>query len=159
MLLVGDGPDRAKLEARVSQLHLRNSVIFAGSVDNSELPEFYADADLVAIPSLNEATSIAGLEAMASGCAIVASHVGGLPEIVDEGKTGFLVPPSDPEQLAEAMRRLLKAADLRAKFGEEARLRIEREFSWDRIAHETTCVYREAIASWHERTIPQLASA
>jgi glycosyltransferase involved in cell wall biosynthesis len=159
VLIVGDGPERAKLEERVRELDLQDSVIFAGNQNNDDLPAFYADADIVAIPSLMEATSIAGLEAMASACAVVATNVGGLPEIIDDGVTGLLVPPRDPKALSAAIMRLIENSDLRQQLGQAARARVEREFTWNHVARETSRAYEKAIASWHGRAVAGLAHA
>ncbi len=159
VVVAGDGPERQKLEQRVRELRLQNSVIFTGSIANDDLPAFYADADVVVIPSLMEATSIAGLEAMASACAVVATGVGGLPEIIDDGRTGLLVPPRDPNALAAAIIRVLENPQLRKQLGEAARARVEREFTWAHVAGETTRAYEQAIALWHGRAITGLAHA
>jgi len=134
-------------------------VIFAGSQNNDALPEFYAAADIVAIPSLKEATSIAGLEAMASACAVVATNVGGLPEIIEDGVSGLLVPPRDPEALAQAIARLSETPELRKQLGLAARARVEQKFTWEQMASETTRAYERAIAVWHRRPLPLLAEA
>ena len=159
LLIVGDGPEREKLEARVRELVLEDSVIFTGSQDNHELPAFYADADVVAIPSLKEATSIAGLEAMASARAVVATRVGGLPEIIEDGVTGLLVPPCDPEALSVAIIRLIESPELRQRLGQAARARAETEFTWEHAAGETTRAYEQAISLWHGPRVPGLAHA
>ena len=159
VLIVGDGPEREKLLGRARELGLQDSVIFAGSQSNDELPAFYADADIVAIPSLMEATSIAGLEAMASARALVATRVGGLPEIIDDGVTGLLAPPRDPEALSAAIIRLIENSDLRRQLGQAARARVEREFTWEHVARETTRAYERAITSWQGRAIEGLAHA
>jgi glycosyltransferase involved in cell wall biosynthesis len=159
LLIVGDGPERPSLENRVRESGLSDSVIFAGAKSNSELPEFYADADIVVIPSLKEATSIAGLEAMASARVIVASDVGGLPEIIQDGVSGLLVPPRDPKALALAIERLIEEPGLRQKLGQAARSRVEREFTWTLTAQKTERAYERAIALWHGRTAPSLAHA
>jgi glycosyltransferase involved in cell wall biosynthesis len=159
VLIAGDGPERQKLEARVRELGLHDSVIFAGSQNNNALPEFYAAADIVAIPSLKEATSIAGLEAMASACAVVATNVGGLPEIIEDGVNGMLVPPRDPEALAQAITHLIETPELRKQLGLAARARVEQKFTWEQVASETTRAYERAIAVWHRRPLPLLAEA
>ncbi|HKB68171.1 MAG TPA: glycosyltransferase family 4 protein [Pyrinomonadaceae bacterium] len=159
VLIAGDGPEREKLETRVRELGLHDSVIFAGSRNNDELPEFYAAADIVAIPSLKEATSIAGLEAMASACAVVATNVGGLPEIIEDGVSGLLVPPHDPEALAQAITRLIESPGLRKQLGLAARARVEQKFTWEQVASETTRAYERAVAVWHRRPLPLLAEA
>jgi len=154
LVIAGDGPERTKLEARVSELGLQGSVIFLGNQDNQKLPEFYADADIVAIPSLKEATSIAGLEAMASARAVVATNVGGLPEIIDDGVSGLLVPPRDPEALSLAILRLIETPELRNQLGLAARACVEKKFTWDQVANETTKAYERAIAVWQRRPLP-----
>lgn len=159
LLVVGDGPERASLDTLVHELKLEESVIFAGSRPNGELPKFYADADMVAIPSLKEATSIAGLEAMASARAVVATNVGGLPEIIQDEVTGLLVPARDPLALAAAIERLIKTPALRLRLGEAARQRVEKEFTWSQTARQTERVYERAIALWQGRTVPTLATA
>jgi glycosyltransferase involved in cell wall biosynthesis len=159
LLIVGDGPERSNLESRVRELGVEDSVIFAGAINNADLPEFYADADLVAIPSLMEATSIAGLEAMASARAIVASNVGGLPEIIQHEVNGLLVPPRDPQALASAIQCLVQSPGLRRKMGEAGRARVEREFTWTQAAEQTERAYERAIALWRGRTAPTLAHA
>lgn len=159
VLIAGDGPEKEKLHRRACELGFQHSVIFAGNQNNDQLPEFYADANIVAIPSLKEATSIAGLEAMASARAVVASNVGGLPEIIDDGVNGLLVPPRDPEALARALMRLIETPELRNQLGDAARTRVERKFTWEHVANETTKAYERAIAVWHRRPLPLLAEA
>ena len=159
VVIVGDGPERRDLEARVYRLGLQDSIIFLGSRSNDELPGFYADADIVAIPSLKEATSIAGLEAMASARAVVATDVGGLPEIIDDGVSGLLVAPRDPEALAVAITRLLAEPELRKQLGLAARARVDREFTWQQVARETTRAYERATKVWQGRPLPLLAEA
>ena len=154
LVIAGDGPERTKLEARVSELGLQGSVNFLGNQDNQKLPEFYADADIVAIPSLKEATSIAGLEAMASARAVVATNVGGLPEIIDDGVSGLLVPPRDPQALSLAILRLIETPELRNQLGLAARACVEKKFTWDQVANETTKAYERAIAVWQRRPLP-----
>jgi glycosyltransferase involved in cell wall biosynthesis len=100
-----------------------------------------------------EATSIAGLEAMACGRALVGTRVGGIPALIDEGVTGLLVPPRDPAALARAVNRLASDSALCARMGAAARGRVEREFSWERIAEQTTRVYGETL-SRHFRIAP-----
>ena len=159
VLIAGDGPEKEKLQARTRELGCQDSVIFAGNQNNNSLPAFYADADIVAIPSLKEATSIAGLEAMASARAVVATNVGGLPEIIEDGVSGLLVPPRDPEALSVAITRLLETPELRKQLGLAARASVERKFTWEQVANETSRAYERAIAVWHRRPLPLLAEA
>jgi glycosyltransferase involved in cell wall biosynthesis len=159
LLIVGDGPERANLASLVRKLKLDESVIFAGSKPNADLPRFYADADAVAIPSLKEATSIAGLEAMSCARAVVATNVGGLPEIIEDQMTGLLVPPRDASGLARAIESLIDQPELRRRLGEAARRRVEKEITWSHTARQTQLAYQQAIAVWQGSPIPRLVTA
>ena len=100
-------------------------------------------------PSVYEPFGLINLEAMACGTAVVASRVGGIPEVVVDGETGVLVPPGEPEALAAAVSALCGDPERAARFGAAGRRRVEAEFSWERIAERTLAVYRDAIAD-HE---------
>jgi len=147
-LFVGEGgykTERKTLEEKVRKYGLTNKVIFTGDIPNQEMPKYFAASDIVVLPSLIEATSIAGLEAMASGKALIGTSVGGIPQIIDDGLTGIIVPPRDPEALSIAILKLLKDDELRIKMGLNARKKVEREFTWDKIAQKTMEVYEEVM--------------
>lgn len=122
-----------------------------GNVANDAMPRLHAASDLAVLPSLLEATSIAGLETMASGVPLVGTTVGGIPEILEDGVTGVLVPPRDPAALASAIERLLVDSDARRAMGAQARDRVLREFSWEAVARRSVSVYAEAAASFPPR--------
>ena len=145
-VIIGEGPERGKLEAQAVELKIQGKVIFAGGVSNDEINRYYADADLVVLPSLKEATSISALEAMSSAKPVVASHVGGLPYLVKDGETGSLVPPADPEALASAIIELISSPDRRRRMGEAARSRVLRELTWDHIARRTSEFYSQVLS-------------
>ena len=119
--------------------------IFLGSVANSEMPDLYRAADLSVLPSLAEATSIAGLEAMATGLPLVGTDVGGIPTIIEDKATGLIVPPRDPDAMANALGQLISDADLRRRMGAAARAKVEREFTWPVIVRKTVEVYRACL--------------
>jgi len=147
-LLIAGGGSEAETEALtrvVAEAGLEEEVNLLGPVPHELLPRYYALASVVALPSLMEATSIAGLEAMACGAPLVGTRVGGLPIIVDEGVTGLLVPPGDATSLAGALERILLDDDLRRRMGGEARRRAERRFSWNGIAERTAEFYRSVL--------------
>lgn len=150
-LFVGDYVDddrysaRAEVLAAIRALNMGDRIIFAGAVAPADMPAVVAASDVVVLPSLQEATSIAGLEAMASGKPLVGTNVGGIPTILADGETGFLVPPRDPAALAAAALRLLADASLRNRLGANARTRAVAEFSWDRVAERTLVVYRQVL--------------
>lgn len=125
--LAGDGPLRGELESLASDLGVRDNVEFMGSVENTRMPGLFSSADLVVIPSLVEATSIAALEAMSCGKAVAASRVGGLPEIIDES-VGLLFESASPEALAVAVVSAAKDIDLEA-LGRAARERVVANWS------------------------------
>jgi len=97
------------------------------------------------MPSYYETFGISVIEAMAFGLPVVATNVGGLPEVVEDGVTGILVPPGDSEALAEGLIRLLSDADLRRRMGRAGQDRVRSEFTVDRIVDQTLAVYESVI--------------
>jgi glycogen(starch) synthase len=118
---------------------------FTGSVERTALPKIYRDAAVCVIPSLYENFPSTCLEAMASGCAVVASAVGGIPEIITDQVNGLLVPPNRPEVLAEAVMRLLSDPPLRRRLGDEAATTIRNRFDRSVICEEIARTYRSAM--------------
>jgi glycosyltransferase involved in cell wall biosynthesis len=136
------GPDYDGIELSATQGILAESragrrARFEGSVPNSEMFRYYAAADISVLPSLIEATSIAALESMASGVPVVATSVGGLPQLIDDGRTGILVPPRNPAALAEAVVRLWRDDALRESLAVSAIDLVHHQFAWERIAQLT----------------------
>jgi glycosyltransferase involved in cell wall biosynthesis len=138
-VLVGDGPEREKLEALVDELGIGAAVTFMGKLPNDAMPALVADADVAIFPSLMEATSVAALEAMSCGVPVAASRVGGLPEIVDES-VGTLFDVANPEAQAAAIVALLKSPDL-AERGRTARQRVVSSWSVARLARRHVEIY------------------
>ncbi len=118
-VLVGDGPQRAELEALADTLGIAEHVHFLGM--RRDLPELYAALDVFALPSVQEGSPNALMEAMASGLPVIASPVGGVPEIIDDRHSGILVEAADAERWADAIERLDGAPRLRADLGRNAR--------------------------------------
>lgn len=142
-LIVGDGPLRARLERLARELGIANVVTFAGARPNIEMPGILSSGDMVVIPSLMEATSVAALEAMACERPVAASRVGGLPEIVDES-VGTLFEPADPEDMARHVLSLLRRQD-RAGMGEKARARVVQRWSLARLARRHVEIYEQLL--------------
>lgn len=132
------------LASLAANLGIGERIIFLGRLDRPTLLREYADADLFVLPSLFEPFGIVLLEAMAAGLPIVATRVGGIPEIVVEGRTGLLVDPDRPKQLAEAIRCLCEDESLRNSLGREGRER-SKSYSWETVAAQTKEVYRQAL--------------
>lgn len=138
-LIVGDGPERSRLEALARDLDVAEHVRFLGARANDEMPAILREADVVVIPSLMEATSVAALEAMSCGLPVAASRVGGLPEIVDE-EVGTLFEPANPDDLATRVADLLQRPD-RGVAGEKGRARVVAHWSLERLAERHVEVY------------------
>lgn len=120
-----------------------DKVKFLGVVPESEKPKIYGKAKIVVVPSLfNESFGITALEAMASGRPLIATKVGGLEELVKHGKTGILVNPGSPDELADAIEMLLDDKNLRSRLGENARREAELEYSWDVVINKIINVYK-----------------
>ena len=148
----GSYPDQlALLRKRARELGIEDQIIFAGSVPNAEMPSWYTAADVVVLPSLKEATSIAGLEAMACGRPLVGTNVGGIPHLVTDGKTGLLVEPRDPDGLAGALARLLTDDAARREMGVAARKKAVDRFSWARIAGTVEGIYTRTLENVENR--------
>jgi glycosyltransferase involved in cell wall biosynthesis len=113
-----------------------------GHVQWQQLADWYRRASVFVMPSLYETFGISVIEAMAFGLPVVATNVGGLPEVVQDGVTGILVPPKDPNALADAVIRLLRDSDLRRRMGDAGRERVLKEFRVDRIVEQTLKVYQ-----------------
>ncbi len=139
-VIAGDGPERAALERLARALGVAGHVSFLGRVPYREMPKRIAGADVVAVPSLIEATSLFVLEAMAMAKPVVATRVGGIPEVLSE-REGMLVEAGSHEALAEAILKLLRDAALREELGRRARDRVLREFTWERVARSTEQEY------------------
>jgi glycosyltransferase involved in cell wall biosynthesis len=129
--IVGDGPRRQALEALVAASHLEKQVTFLGHQE--DIGSRLAAADVFVLPSRSEAFPNGAIEAMAAGLPVIASAVGGLLELIDDGRTGLLVPPGEPAALAAALRRLIDDRPLAARLGAAARSHVRHHCSFDRM--------------------------
>jgi glycosyltransferase involved in cell wall biosynthesis len=126
-------------------LEPEDAVRFVGHVDDQELLDYYSAADVFALPSSSEAQGLVALEAMACGLPVVATAVGGLLSTIEDGRTGFLVPPGEVRALADRLQTLLGDESQRQAIGTAARQAVEQEFSWTRAVEATLEVYREVL--------------
>ncbi|ACV62495.1 glycosyl transferase group 1 [Desulfofarcimen acetoxidans DSM 771] len=143
-VITGDGPLREELESLAKQLNLQEAVIFTGA--RNDIPNLLAALDVFVMPSVTEGLSIAILEAMASSLPVVASRVGGIPEIVREGVTGILVPSRDEKALAKAVSELLNNEEKASSMGMAARQQVELNYSASAMGSRVAELYREALA-------------
>jgi glycosyltransferase involved in cell wall biosynthesis len=142
-LVVGDGERRGALEAMARGLGLRDRVRFLGW--RADLDRVYADLDLAVLCSRNEGSPVSLIEAMASGRAVVATRVGGVPDVVDDGVTGHLVAPGDPRGLADAMVGLLADPERRRAFGAAGRKRVCPAYGAERLLADVARLYAELL--------------
>ena len=146
LIIIGDGPERDSLEKRAMDLGIETRVKFLGIINPDDLPPYYHSADVFVLPSINkagstEALGVVLLEAMASGCPVIGSNVGGIPDIITDGENGFLVPEKNPELIADRIIQILSDTDLQEKFRKNGLTRIQKSFSWDKIADDFSQIF------------------
>ncbi len=142
-IIVGDGPLRSSIKRSIYSLGLSNRVFLLG--ERNDVPSILASSDVFVLPSNWEGLPYTVIEAMMAGLPVVATSVGGVPELVEDGVTGFLVPRSDPEALAEALQRLIDDPELRERMGKAGRQKAMCEFTLDRMLRETEKVYEKVL--------------
>lgn len=147
LLLAGGGPEKELLENKVYELGIQDRVIFLG--ERNDVPQLLANCDLFVLPSFNEGLPLSVLEAMAAGKAVVATAVGGTPEVVQDGETGILVPPRDPSALANAIQSLLSDPGEACKMGDAGRARVQQYFSSDIMVQRITQTYEGLLNNHH----------
>lgn len=143
LLIGGDGLQRQALETQVKSLQLDDLVSLTGFVP--DVAAFLSRIGLFVLASRTEGLGLVVVEAMAAGRPVVATRVGGVPEVVADGETGILVPPEDPAALAAAIRRVLGDPALAARMGQAGRERVRQHFSAERMAEQTAALYAELI--------------
>lgn len=148
LIICGEGPERLRLEELVLELNLSACVSMRGLQPHQEVARMFGEAWAVAVPSRwEEPFGLVALEAMMAGAPVVASHSGGLAEIVRDGQTGFLVPPGDVDALAEALFRLLRDRQLSERFGQAGRELVLAEFSETRMVDRFVELYQLVLSS------------
>lgn len=145
--IAGSGSEEGNLKKLVKALNIEENVTFWGFISGDEKYAYYKSADIYVQPSRYETFGVVLLEAMACGKPVVASKVGGIPFVVEDGKTGLLFESENVDELAEKIVHLLRDKELRAKMGEAGRERA-REFTWERSAEMTVDVYKEVIEKY-----------
>jgi glycosyltransferase involved in cell wall biosynthesis len=149
LVLAGDGPLRLELEALAREGGVADRVRFLGWTEN--LAALYATFDICALSSSNEGTPVAIIEAMAAGRAVIATAVGGVPDVVDAGRTGLLVPTGDIASMAASLQRLSRDPAERRVLGAAARLEAGRRFSIERLVDDIDKLYRQVLGDKRHR--------
>lgn len=147
LLIVGKGSLDAKLKAKVKDLGIEGETVFTGFIQPAEIP-FYQNALSIAVfPSIDNSESfgVAAVEAMACEKPVIASDVGGLPEVIENNVTGLIVPPANAEKLADAVEILVRDEQLRIKLGKQGRERVEKLYNWKDNLDSMIRMYEELI--------------
>jgi glycosyltransferase involved in cell wall biosynthesis len=144
-IIDGGAPEAQYVPALMQQINLNGHVTFARRLSGDDLVRWYSAADIAVVPSMFEGFGFPAAEAMACGIPVIAFSAGALPELVDDGRTGILVPPADVPKLAAAIKKLVQNKELRCEMGKEARNRVLRKFNWQLAARQILDVYQEVI--------------
>jgi L-malate glycosyltransferase len=143
LIMIGDGPDRSRAEAYIRERDLRDRVFFLGNVPNLE--EVLGGCDLFLLPSETESFGMAALEAMASEMPVIATNTGGLPEVVIDGETGYLLPVGDVEAMAGRAIEILRDPELLKRMGRQGRALAVKEFDESWIVPRYRALYERVI--------------
>jgi D-inositol-3-phosphate glycosyltransferase len=155
LAVIGGDPDTspeaqsaemARVQLLREQAGLADLITFLGKRGQDTLPYYYSAADVVVVPSYYESFGMVALEAMACGTPVVASQVGGLAFLVQDGVTGFTVPVDEPEALADKLALLVKDEELREKLGQQA-LAVAQQYAWENIATRILALYGQVLTS------------
>ena len=141
--IVGQGLIGRVLQDEIAVIRSLDRIKLLGRVD--DVRELLWASDAFAMPSLKEGLGVAALEAMASALPVIASDVGGLREVVEDGRTGIIVPPANPEKIASAFKRLAESPELRSQMSAAARARVVENYSMEQMAARTLALYRECL--------------
>ena len=146
LMMTGDGPLLSKIYQLVKKNGLSSSVLFMGRVPRKDIPILMSKSSIYILPSLNEGMPYTLLEAMACGKTVIGTNISGIRDIITHGHNGILVPPRDPEALANAILTLSGDKNLRRTLGQNARELMTRRYSWDTITARMEKAYEETLA-------------
>lgn len=150
VVLAGDGPERGRLERLAGKLGIDDRVAFRGEVAHDNVPNVLSELDIFAMPSRAEGFGVAALEAQAMELPVVASRVHGIPDTVEDGRTGLLVPPDDVDALAAAIERLATDGELRRSLGAAGRAFVAGRYRWQENAAQMERLYEHLIGAFTE---------
>jgi glycosyltransferase involved in cell wall biosynthesis len=152
VVIVGEGPDRREIEDMIQRFGLQSNVILAGQ--RSNMPGIYAAMDVFVLPSLNEGLPMTILEAMAGSKAVIATRVGAIPRVIQDGETGLLVDPGDTNGLRDALARLLNDSDLCRRLGAAGHDWVSRNYTSEAMALKYRQMYDEVLGTQEIVTVP-----
>ncbi|MGB2697682.1 MAG: glycosyltransferase [Candidatus Zixiibacteriota bacterium] len=145
LLIAGDGPLRNKLKKLSFQLGCEKKIKFLGNIHHAQVPNLLKEMDIFVMPSVRESFGVAALEASASQLPVIASNVGGIPEIIINGKTGLLVPPRNPSAIAESIIHLIENPDLSLELGKSGREFVMKNYDWKENAKRMENLYEDLL--------------
>ncbi|HUH14413.1 MAG TPA: glycosyltransferase family 4 protein [Gaiellaceae bacterium] len=148
LCMIGDGPDRDDVERRAHRLGIARHCLYLGYQE--DIARWYAAVDAVILPSANEGTPVSVIEALAAGRPVVATNVGGVPDVVSDGEHGFLVDVGDVEALAERLARLAADPALRERMGAAGRAHVLSRYAVERLVDDVDRLYRSLLAAASE---------
>jgi len=151
-VIVGEGPDRNEIEGMIQRLGLQSNVILAGQ--HSDMPGIYAALDVFVLPSLNEGLPMTILEAMAASRPVIASRVGAIPKVIQDGETGLLIDPGDTDGLQSALARLLTDSDLCSRLGAAGHDWVSRNYTAEAMALKYRQMYDDVLGTPAIATVP-----
>jgi glycosyltransferase involved in cell wall biosynthesis len=151
LVIAGDGPDRQRLESRAKDLGISDRVRFLGYQSQSQVRKLLRETDVFAMASFAEGVPVVLMEAMAAGVPVVATRIAGVPELVDDGACGFLVPPGDTEALAERISLLFDDPASRNRFAGAGRAKVEQEFN---LSTESQRLCQILTGALEDRVVP-----
>src|SRR6184192_4354363 len=143
LCMVGDGPDRPQLEERAHELGVARDTVFLGYQE--DVAPFYAAFDALVLPSGNEGTPVSVIEALAAERPVVATRVGGVPDVVRDGEDGFLVEAGATDELADRLQRLARDPELRKRMGTQGRMRVVPRYAVERLVDDVDRLYRSLL--------------
>lgn len=142
LLIAGEGPEKARLEKLILELELSHSVELLGHVHHSHIPPLIQSLDVVVLPSkVNESFGVGAIEAMACGKPVIVSNMGGLPEVVDDKLTGYIIPKENPKILSEKLIYLLENPEISSQMGINGREKVLAHYDWNENAKYMKSIY------------------
>ncbi len=145
LTMAGKGSQTSELRVLMEKLGLQKVVSFPGAISHDQVYSILAEHDIMVMPSRQESFGVAALEASAAGLPVIASKIGGIPEVVINGETGILVSPENPELLAGAITKLAENAAMREKLGNAGRKFVAESYRWDDNIKQMTELYKSLI--------------
>lgn len=150
LVIIGDGPERKKLENLARKLDVADKAIFIGWIDNKNLPKYYNISDVYVLSTVQEGLSLSLLEAMSCGLPVICTNIVGNPEVVSDGKNGFLVPPNDPNAICERLGYLYDNPNLATEMGKKAAKFINQNYSLKVIGKRIKDVYEKVVNGYSQ---------